>query len=179
MDELMMEAEKHLERGEYEEARHIYEQIINDEPDNAKAYNKLGVIAAYEKNNEEAEAYFKKALELDPKLSSAASNLGNIFFEKEELEKARECYEKAIDLDPDNPIPYNNLAVIYKKQKEIDKFVKFYKKSVELSNKQLRNPQKDKSGKRQRATSSYTGTGILGFIAVALILYVLIRLFKG
>lgn len=177
MDELMMEAEKHLERGEYEEARRIYEQIVNNEPNNAKAYNKLGVIAAYEKNNEEAEAYFKKALELDPKLSSAASNLGNIFFEKEELEKARECYEKAIDLDPDNPIPYNNLAVIYKKQKEIDKFVKFYKKSVELSNKQLRNPQKDKFDKSQGAKSSHVG--IIGFIVIALILYVLIMLFKG
>ncbi|WP_213975142.1 tetratricopeptide repeat protein [Tepidanaerobacter acetatoxydans] len=171
MDDLINKAEHHMERGEYQQARKIYNEILLIDPNNAIAYNKLGVISAREENLEQAKIYFIKALELNPKLSSASSNLGNIYFEKGDFEKAKDCYEKAIAIDPDNPVPYNNLAVIYKKSKDIDKFVKFYKKSIELSTHKL-NDTKIDFKKKEAKKLPYMA--ILGFLIVMLILYLLI-----
>ena len=126
LDSLMIKAERFMQIGDYENAKKLYLEILNNEPENAKAYNKLGVISAREGNLQEAKHRFLKALELNPRLSSAASNLGNIYFEADDLKKAEEFYKKAISLNPDNPVPYNNMAVIYKKQ-TIDEYVKYYK----------------------------------------------------
>lgn len=171
MDDLINKAEHYMERDEYQQARKIYNEILLIDPNNARAYNKLGVISVCEENLEQAKTYFIKALELNPKLSSASSNLGNIYFETGDFEKAKDCYEKAIALDPDNPVPYNNLAVIYKKSKDIDKFVKFYKKSIELSTHKL-NDTKMHFEKKEAIKSPYMA--ILGFLIVMLVLYLLI-----
>ncbi|NLU10420.1 MAG: tetratricopeptide repeat protein [Tepidanaerobacter acetatoxydans] len=176
MDDLINKAEHHMELGEYQQARKIYNEILLIDPNNARAYNKLGVISAREENLEQAKIYFIKALELNPKLSSASSNLGNIYFETGDFEKAKDCYEKAIALDPDNPVPYNNLAVIYKKSKDIDKFVKFYKKSVELSTQRLNDITKMQLKKKETIKSPYMA--IFGFIIVVLVLYLLISFIR-
>ncbi|HHY70980.1 MAG TPA: tetratricopeptide repeat protein [Thermoanaerobacterales bacterium] len=170
MDALMIKAESYMQRGEYQQARKIYNDILARDPNNAKAYNKLGVILAREGNVEQARVHFINALKLNPRLSSAASNLGNIYFEARDLEKAKEYYEKAIALDPENPIPYNNLAVIYKQSKDIDKYVKFYKKSVELSARRISSsgiPQQKKGAMRP------VYKAVTGFLAIALVIYLL------
>ncbi|WP_422446291.1 tetratricopeptide repeat protein [Thermoanaerobacterium sp. DL9XJH110] len=131
--ELFIQGKKMMDMGRYEEAKELFLKLLAEDPGNAEAHNKLGVIAAGEKNFNEARKYFLKAMELKPGFSSAASNLGNLFFEAGDFEAAEEYYKKAINMDPDNPVPYNNLAVIYKNQGKIDRFVDFYKKSVSLS----------------------------------------------
>lgn len=173
MDDLMIKAESHMERGEYQEARKIYNNILSRDPNNAKAYNKLGVILAREGNAEEAKTHFIKALKLNPRMSSAASNLGNVYFEAQDLEKAKEYYEKAIALDPENPIPYNNLAVIYKRSKDIDKYVKFYKKSVELSARRI-SGSRTTPQKKEAMRPIYKV--VVAFLAIVLILYLLTSL---
>lgn len=170
MDDLMIKAENHMQRGEYQEAREIYNEILSRDFDNAKAYNKLGVILAREQKTEQAKTYFMKALELNPRLSSAASNLGNVYFEARDLKNAKKYYEKAITLDPDNPIPYNNLAVVYKQSKDIDKYVKFYKKSVELSARRI-NDSTILPHEKKDIRPVYKA--VIGFLAVVLILYLL------
>lgn len=170
MDDLMFKAENHMERGEYKEARKIYNDILSKDPSNAKAYNKLGVILARDGNVREAKANFIKALEINPRMSSAASNLGNVYFEAQDFEKAKDYYEKAIALDPENPIPYNNLSVIYKQTKDINKYVKFYKKSVELSARRIDGSRKY-SPKKGAMVPIYKT--VIVFLAIVLILYLL------
>ncbi|HHW01386.1 MAG TPA: tetratricopeptide repeat protein [Thermoanaerobacterales bacterium] len=139
VEDLMAEGRKLMNLGDYDGARDLFNELISREPDNAEAYNKLGVICARQRDFEEAKKCFLKALELKADFSSAASNLGNIFFETGDLDKAEEYYKKAAAMDPDNPVPYNNLAVIYKKQKKIDKYVSFYKKSISLESRRQGN----------------------------------------
>jgi Flp pilus assembly protein TadD len=170
MDDLIFIAESHMERGEYHEARKIYNEVLSRDPNNAKAYNKLGVILAREGDIEQAKTHFMKALEINPYMSSAASNLGNVYFEAHDMEKAKEYYKKAIVLDPENPIPYNNLAVIYKKSKDMDRYVKFYKKSVELSVRRIDGSKKHSSKNEAMAPIYKT---VIAFLAIVLILYLL------
>lgn len=173
MENLMLKAENHMKRGEYEEARKIYNDILLKDPGNAKAYNKLGVICAYEKDTNQAKIYFMKALQLNPHLSSAASNLGNIYFELQDLDKAKTFYEKAIAIDPHNPIPYNNLAVVYKKLNDMENYVKYYKKSVKLSTDISNNLEIRLHSKFSRAYKL-----VIGILAIGPVLYLLIWLVR-
>jgi Flp pilus assembly protein TadD len=130
--DIKAKTKKLIDSGMYHEAKELLLNVIQQQPEDIEAYNKLGVIMAQQGQCEQAEKYFKKALELDPGNSSAVSNMGNIYYETGDLDKAEKYYKTALRIDPDNPLPYNNLAVIYKKKKKIDLFVRYYKKSLNL-----------------------------------------------
>ncbi|MDI3480835.1 MAG: hypothetical protein PWQ97_490 [Tepidanaerobacteraceae bacterium] len=136
--DLMLQGKKLMNLGEYDKAKEVFLALISREPNNAEAYNKLGVINVRLGDFSEAKSMFLKALEIKPDYSPAVSNLGNVFFEAGDMDKAEEYYKKAAAMDPDNPVPYNNLAVIYKKKKKIDKYVAYYKKSISLENRRQR-----------------------------------------
>jgi tetratricopeptide (TPR) repeat protein len=131
--DLLEKALRHMDIGENQEAGELLRRILEQDPENHKACDKLGVLLARESRFEEAKYYFSRALEIDPNSSSAANNLGNIYFEAGDLEKAEAYYEKALVLDPANPLPYNNLAVVYKRQNKIGDYVKYYKKYLDLT----------------------------------------------
>lgn len=124
--------QKLINSGMYHEARELLLNVIQQQPEDTEAYNKLGVIMAQQGQYEQAERFFQKALELDPGNSSAVSNIGNVYYETGDLDEAEKYYKAALRIDPDNPLPYNNLAVIYKKKQKIDLFVRYYKKSLNL-----------------------------------------------
>jgi Flp pilus assembly protein TadD len=168
---LISEVQHLLDMGKYDEAKEKTMEILSSDPENAEAYNKLGVILIREKKLEEAKTAFTKALELKPRFSSAACNLGNLYFESGDMASAEQLYEHAIEYDPDNPVPYNNLAVIYRKQHRLDESVKCYKKSINL--KFRRDLRQDSNTSPNTHSSSLKRLWYFG-IPLAVLLYLLI-----
>lgn len=61
--------------GRYAEAEAIWRQILETNPDNAIAYNNLGVAYQKQGNLEAAITAYKKAIALDPDYTRAQNNL--------------------------------------------------------------------------------------------------------
>lgn len=136
IEKLRQEADALFRRGNWPQARQLYQVILELDPQNAPAMNRIGATLAEEGNLPAAETYFKRALDLDPTLAPAWSNLGNIHYSRRQWSEAVACYRRAIELDPDYPTAYNNLAAAYKKMGRVADAVAELKKAQRL---QLRN----------------------------------------
>ncbi|OLN34016.1 tetratricopeptide repeat protein [Desulfosporosinus metallidurans] len=133
---------KHLEYGELDEAEEALQLYLKENPSDAMAHNKLGVVFAKRPNRVEAKRCFNEALRQDVNLVHALNNLGNIAREEGELELAIEYYQKAIIIDPDYSLPHNNLGVVYKQLNRYRDFVREIKTAKRLENRKVLNPER-------------------------------------
>ena len=125
-------AQRHFERGKLEKAQSLYETILETEPENCIALDKLGVICVYRKDLDSARSYFESVLTLDESHKQSWNHLGNVFLELGETDKAIEHYQRAVALDEGYTNAYHNLAVAYRKQGKIEAFVTTMKNSNSL-----------------------------------------------
>jgi len=132
LKKLYEKALKHLEFDELDEAEDALHSYLKENPTDAMAHNKLGVVFVRRPNLEEAKRCFKEALEHDRYLVHALNNLGNIAREEGELEQAIEYYQKAILIDQDYPLPHNNLGVVYKQLNRYGDFIREIKTAKRL-----------------------------------------------
>lgn len=124
----------YLNEKNYEEANHILDKAIADDPQNAEFVNLKGNLVENQVSMEEALPYFKQAVDLDPTYSKAYFDLGRYYFnkaikvrdEKVDLtgdaldalvnplyEQALPYLEKAYELDKENIDAKNALRNIY------------------------------------------------------------------
>lgn len=75
----MEEAKAEVDKGAYEEARPMLEEILRFEPENAEVYNLLGYTLRNLNELDLAMENYVKALELDPKLAHALEYQGELF----------------------------------------------------------------------------------------------------
>lgn len=83
----------------YEEAELAFGTATRKEPQNAAAWNLLGLAHHAQKEWGSAATAFERALAIAPQERLLHQNLGVARFELHELDKARVCFEKAIALD--------------------------------------------------------------------------------
>ncbi|GET40205.1 DUF5672 family protein [Microseira wollei] len=102
--------------GKLEKAEACYEQIIQQQPENADAWHLLGVIASQRGQFEKAIAQINRAIELNPDSSSFYNNIGNAYREQGNLQRAISYYQKAIQLQSDYADAHKNLADVYQQQ---------------------------------------------------------------
>jgi len=131
--ELLEEAERCLQAGEYTAAERAFRQALEADPDSAVARSKLGVALAQQGRLDEAIAEFSKALSLRPTYAPAYSNLGNAYREKGMLPEALVVYERALAIDPDYAIAHQNLGILYKQMGRVSDAVDHFKKATRLS----------------------------------------------
>lgn len=69
-----------IEAKEYDEARDMLLEALQQQPDNGQIYFSLGTIEDIQENRDKAIEYYKKALELNPQLSIAKLYLGQALY---------------------------------------------------------------------------------------------------
>ncbi len=106
-------------------------ELLEQNPNNIKAYNCLGYYYLRTANYEQALKYAKKMLELEPNNSNGYFRLATIYDFQGRSSKAILNYEKAISLQPDKGIYYNNLSQLYWNRNRIYA-VELRKKAAEL-----------------------------------------------
>jgi superkiller protein 3 len=65
-------------KGSWREAAFRFERVVQEDPENAYAWNNLGVALESTGRFDEARAAYEKALELDPKNDRMEENLGRL-----------------------------------------------------------------------------------------------------
>jgi tetratricopeptide (TPR) repeat protein len=107
---LLQQAIAHHQAGRLQQAEHIYQHIIEVEPENANAYHLLGVIAYQLGKNDIAVQLISKSITKDSNQSSSYSNLGNALQEQGKLDDAIQSYQRALSINPDYTKAHRNLA---------------------------------------------------------------------
>lgn len=96
-------AETFLAAGLEKIAEELFVQAIDDTPQDAHLYNRLGVALRRQHKHREALDRYQQALKLDPRNEKVYFNLGVLFFDLGEKEKALEALRAALKLRPDFP----------------------------------------------------------------------------
>lgn len=123
--------------GEHAEARQLLGEAVGLRPDDAEAWNNLGVCWLAARKGDEAVAALSKALELEPHLLEAHVNLGSAYrftTDPDRVMKARGEFERVIRQAPRMPEPYFNLGILYLENAmpDLPSHERRYQKAIEL-----------------------------------------------
>lgn len=113
IEEQLKEAYGLFQQGRLEEARQIYEKVVEEDYDNFKAHFSLGVIFQFQKKDEQALGHYSICTDIDPGFAPTYNNMGWIFFTRGEYNKAQLAYMHALENDPKYLLAYNNLGVVF------------------------------------------------------------------
>lgn len=103
-------------KEDFQQAANIFLQLIEDDANDAVAYNCLGVMQNRMRQFEEAEKSLCHALELNPENPDALCNMGALFISTHRLEEAKNYLEKVIQINPNYPEAHSNLGLIQMEQ---------------------------------------------------------------
>lgn len=117
---ILQEANRSCLNGQYDWARHCYDQLAELEPDDCTAYVGLGVIEFQQKNFEQAQLCFKVALRLDPNCCQAMSGLGIVDQKMGNYDQAAKHFFDAYMADRKNFTSLIGLCEVSKISKKYD-----------------------------------------------------------
>ena len=101
-DEENMRAEKYIESGDLASAAQILVAIVDNDPDNSRAYNNFGIISWNKKAWEDSYNSFKHACKLKPDYIDALINLFDISLKLKRAKESLPVFKKALEIIPGN-----------------------------------------------------------------------------
>lgn len=131
--ELSNRAYEALEAGENEQAKKLYDRLIESEGPSVERLGNRGVAKFHLSEYEAAIKDHNKAIELDPEYAKAYNNRGYAKDELGEYEAAIEDYDRAIELDPEYATAYNNRANANRSLGEYEVAIEDYDEAIEIN----------------------------------------------
>ena len=117
---------------DYLDALDYYRAALAKNRNDAKIYNKAGIVELMMQRYREAGKDFERAIHYDHDFADAVNNLGVIDYEQKKYGKALKQYSKAIRLQPDSASFYSNQGAAYFGKKEFEKASEAYTKAMQL-----------------------------------------------
>ena len=114
------------------EAKSVYSEILEIEPDHAAAAINLGTIRYNERDFDGAERLYRCATEADPEYALAFFDLGNVLDELQRLPEAISAYERALKLVPQYADAHYNLALAYERMQEPRRALRHWTRYIQL-----------------------------------------------
>ena len=107
---IMQKGVESFQAGHYAAAESAYRRVIALEPENAAAYNLLGMACRFRYNKSgdpvmrrrETEA-FRRAVALNPRFLAAVKNLAATLYRDGDMEGAAGMARRALEINPDDP----------------------------------------------------------------------------
>lgn len=116
-----MSRAKGLEReGNLEEARALYERLIDQYPDRYEPYHRLAVVADRQKRFTEAQGLYRQAVRLNPRNPDLYNDLGYCLFLQGRYDDAEAEIVRAVKIAPTFRRYHNNLGMVYGYQRRYD-----------------------------------------------------------
>jgi tetratricopeptide (TPR) repeat protein len=112
--------------GRMDEAKNVYETILEIQPDHAASAINLGTILYNEREFAEAERRYRQAVQADPEYALAHFDLGNALDEQQRMAEAIQAYQQALALVPQYADAHYNLALAYERIQEPRKALKHW-----------------------------------------------------
>ena len=119
-------------RGLYKEAAEQFREAIRLDPDNAKAYNNLGITFFKMEKFEEGRDYFLKALKIQPDNIFAHNNLGLTYLKLGENEKAEEQFKRTLFKEPYNLPAHFFLGYLYYQEGKFSRAERYYREANDI-----------------------------------------------
>ncbi len=140
---VMQKAEKLYKDGKLQEAANQFREAIRDEPDNAKAHQRLGIVLAAIGTITQDEAQRKEiddtaileekqSAKLDPKHFLPHVVLGQIYANRGQFEEAVKEFKQAITLKPDSFRSHLDLGIAYTHLDKETEALAAYRKAAEI-----------------------------------------------
>jgi protein O-GlcNAc transferase len=108
-DQTLAAAIAHHRAGRLNEAERLYRLVCQSDPQNARAFHLLGVVA-HQLRRPDAAALIGQAVMLDPDFAEAHNDRGVILATQGLFAEALPCFERAVALNPGYHEARNNLA---------------------------------------------------------------------
>lgn len=89
------------EAGRQKESYEILRKVLADDPNNARAFEQLGLIELRLGHWQQSRELSRRAVDLRPALPLAWNNLGVALYQLGEHERAVDAWQRAVDLKPD------------------------------------------------------------------------------
>ncbi len=118
--------------GQRDQAKALYEEVLNFDPNNVDAIHLLGVLDLQAGQNEAALKQLERAAKLNPNAVNILSNLGTAQRRAGLTDAALATYQRAISIDKNHAESYHNLGVLLRRQSRKEDALKCFKKAVEL-----------------------------------------------
>ena len=77
-----------------------FEHVLSLDPNNAPAYQNLGIVALQRDDLRAAQTYLSRALELNPRLPLALNTLGVLYARTNDFARAVQSWNRAVAIDP-------------------------------------------------------------------------------
>ena len=131
----LQEAVSLHQSGKLQQAKVIYQQILELEPNNADALHLLGLVFHQSGQSDTAITLIKQALEIFPNQLNFLSNLANILREAGEFQQAVLVYKHVIQFQnrPQSAEIYNNLGMSLHKLNRFQQAVQAYYGAIQLN----------------------------------------------
>jgi|GEM_PF-1681650 len=128
---LLTQGQGHLDRDELDKAREIFNQVMDDNPDDAGLALDVGDRYMDKGLWADAEKAYRRAMAIDPDTLLILNRLAMSLRQNGRLDQALEIYKKALKLNPeDEGLYYNAARVVFQKNRP-DIAVKLLKTALE------------------------------------------------
>lgn len=101
---------EHHRNGRIDEARSLYEEVLQQQPNDPSALQLLGVICYQQKDYASAKVLIRKAIAVNPSYFEAHGNLGSVLSALDRPQEAIASFEAALRLNPNFADAHNNLG---------------------------------------------------------------------
>ncbi len=119
--------------GEKDKALAAFEKALSLNPDDAKAWNNIGVVHYDNGKYDKAIPCFKKAIALDPNDQRFWYNLGLAYYHIGAYDDAITAYNASLHIIEGNAKVWNDLGVAFRFKGEWDKALRCYDRALALS----------------------------------------------
>ena len=110
-----------MREGDLDFSKSLFEEMLENDPDNLQVLNVLGIISFVQDNNKDAIDYFSTAIEEHPNSVLSYQNRYYVYRSQGENQNALSDINKAISIDNNKPELYIARARLYYKLKVFDK----------------------------------------------------------
>jgi tetratricopeptide (TPR) repeat protein len=131
---LEVEAIQRFGNQKIDQAELIIYQILEIDPQNAKAYKNLGNIYLCQNRIDEAINCYRQSLSINPIYIDSHKQLGNALFRKGDLENSILSYQEALSINSNQIDILFNLGVVLQSYGDLDGAEDCYRKSIRLGN---------------------------------------------
>lgn len=125
-------ADLYMARKEYREASQLYKRLVDQNPQSAIYFNKLGIAMHQQTVLGQALKCYERAVKLDPTYADAQNNIGTIYYQRKKYGKAIKAYQKAIAIRNDMPVLYSNLAYAYFEDKKYEQAIGAFRQALAM-----------------------------------------------
>jgi len=106
------QALEHQTKGEYEQAKVIYQSLLSQNSALISPSLNLGIIAVKQTQKDEAKKYFDAVLSIDPKQNTALTYLALLAREAGKFDQAESYLRQILEVEPNNLNAIRNLGIL-------------------------------------------------------------------